>query len=1066
MMDGSTLDTDRRGLIALFARNPIAANMLMLLFIGGGIVAVNLLPVQSFQDFDPRAVTVTVPFPGATPGEIEEGITSRVEQRVRDISGVRKVRSSAREGIGTVIAELEEFADADNVLSAIEAAVDGLENFPPSFAEKPRVGFPQIMRNVAMLVVSSETASEADLRRAAEMLRDKLLGLPTVSSVELFGARDYEVSIEVSERALLENDLTIEEVAAAVRSFSVNEASGELHTDAGDLVIRTYAKRKRADDLGEIAVVTQPDGTIVRLRDVASVSDGFKDIDLLSRWDGRSAVYLRIRESDSGDPRIVPAAEEVFAAAQAFQTPEGIEVAAWEDHSQTTKFRLHAMAGNAVMGFALVLVLLALVVDLRLAVWITIGIPISFLGGVLLFEPLGLTINSTTLFALVLVTGIVVDDAIVVGESIAAQREAGKPGLAAAIDGARAVVGPVTTGVVTTMVAFAPLMFAPGAIGQMLEPIPLVVIAVLAVSLFEAFMILPAHLAHGGNWSRWPLALIHESGRNWLENVRDTVAVTAVSVALRRPWMAILASIAFLVFAVGLVSTSAVRFILLDAPADVDRLRVQIDFPSGTPFEVTQAAVEKVVGAAYLVDEENGDSAFRSIAMVVGGQFDESAESYMGGSRDGVYGSNVGSVVALLEEESRRSRSVGELVRMWRGRIGEIQGAERVTYSYSSIEILPDIAYELMHADAEVLPHAAADLQEAYEREPAIYGTRNSLAQGKRQIDIRLNEVGVSAGFSARDVARQLRSRFYGAEVQRDQRGRDEARVVVRYPIEERLDMADLLDERIALRAEPPVATIGGAEGTATVPLGIIADVLEMQGLAAIDHVDGTHAASVAAWVDPALATPNAIVARFETEVLPALEARYPGLIVARAGQLDLQDRLMGVLGLLIPLALIAIYALLAVQLKSYWQPLIVLAAVPFASAGAVVGHLVLGYDLTFNSVFGMVAIGGVVVNDALVLLDRYNSIRGELAVRADVAVIAAAVRHRFRAILLTTVTTLLALLPTLYSTDPIVLLLVPVIVSLVFGLLFASVILLFFVPALLAVVEGIQERLSVGGQD
>ncbi len=1060
-MDDLTPDSERRGLIALFARNPVAANMLMVLFIGGGILAANLLPVQSFPDFDPRVVTVTVPYPGAMPEEIEDSITTRVEERVRDIAGVRSVRSSAREGVGTVVADLETFADADDVRGAIQTAVDGLQNFPPTFAESPRIGFPEIMRNVAMLVVSSETASETDLRRAAELLRDELLRLPTVSSVDLFGTRDYETSIEVSEELLLRNDLTIEEVADAVRQASVNEASGELHTDAGGLVIRTYAKRKRAQEFGDIPVLSQPDGTLVRLRDVASVRDGFRDTELLSQMDGRPAVFLRIREADAGDPQILPAAADALAVANGFELPEGIQVAAWEDGSQITRFRLDAMVGNALMGCALVLLLLVVVLDLRLALWVTIGIPVSFLGGLLLFDPFGLTVNSTTLFALVLVTGIVVDDAIVVGESIAAQREAGKTGVAAAVDGARAVVGPVVTGVITTMVAFAPLLFAPGVVGQILNPIALVVIAVLAVSLFEAFMILPAHLGHGRNWSRPPLADVQDRGRRWLESLRDNVVVGAVSAVVLRPWVAILASVAFLVLAALLVATSAVRFILFDAPTDVDRLRVQIAFPLGTPFEVTRAAVDRVVGAAHAVDIDTGDSSFRSIGVVVGGQFDANAESYMAGSRDTVYASHLASVVALLEDEPARSLSPSELVRRWRSRVGAIQGAERVSYSSSSIEVAPDVSYVLTHPDSGVLERATAELQATYDREPAIYGTRTSLAEGKRQIDIRLNEIGLAAGISARDVARQLRARFRGAEVQRNQFGRDEAKVVVRYPIEERLDLADLIDERIALRAEPPLASIGGAQGTTSVPLAIIAEIVEIQGFASIDHVDGTRSASVSAWVDTALSAPNEIVARLEEDVLPALQDRHAGLRFSRADQLELQDRLAEILLLLVPVALLVIYGLIAAQLKSYTQPLIVMAAVPFAAAGAVVGHFLLGYDLMSYSVFGMVAIGGVVVNDALVLLDRYNRIRSGLEVRADVAVIAAAARHRFRAIILTTVTTLLALLPTLYSNDPVVLPLIPVVVSLVFGLLFASAILLFFVPALLALVEGAQERLA-----
>ena len=506
-----------RGPIAFFARSPIAANILMLVLLVGGGIAALLLPVQSFPDFDPRIIQITVPYPGATPEEVEDSITRRVEERVRDLAGIRQVRSSAQENVGVVIAELETFADAEAVKDTVQTAVDGLGNFPPQFAEKPKIGFPAMLRNVATLAVVSDTASERDLRRAAEQVRKRLLDEPTVSRVDLFGARDYEISIEVSEAALLRNDLTVEEVARSLREASVNQASGELRTEAGGLLIRTNAKRQEAAQFANIAVLTRPDGSMLRLGDIAEIRDGFVDTDLLSQIDGRPAVFLRVRESDTGDPQVLPAAAAVREVAEEIELPSGMEVVAWEDGSQRAKIRVEKMVANAVLGFALVFVLLAFVVDLRLAFWVTLGIPISFLGGLLFFDPLGLTINATTMFALVLATGIVVDDAIVVGEGVAAQHEAGNTGIAGAIAGARAVVGPVVIGVLTTMIAFSPLLFVPGIVGQMLGTVPLVVIAVLAVSLFEAFMVLPAHLAHGATWSRAPLSDLQGRGRRWLE---------------------------------------------------------------------------------------------------------------------------------------------------------------------------------------------------------------------------------------------------------------------------------------------------------------------------------------------------------------------------------------------------------------------------------------------------------------------------------------------------------------------------------------------------------------------
>ncbi len=1084
--DEDTKADERRGPIAFFARSPVAANMMMLLFLGAGTVAALLLPVQSTPDFDPRAIQVTVPYPGATAEEVEEGVTRRVEERVRGVIGVRRVRSVAAQGIGTVTAELDTFANAALVLNDVQRAVESLDDFPPEFAEKPRVERQPLLRNVATVAVVSDTASEPDLRRAAELVQERLLAQPTVSRVDLFGVRDYEVSIEVSEAALLRNDLTVEEVATALQRASVNQTSGELRTGAGGVLIRTSAKRQQAAEFADIAVLTRPDGSMLRLGDVATIRDGFTDDELVSRIDGRPAVFLRVRESDAGEPQVVEAAEAVMAAAAAVELPAGIDVVSWEDGSERVRIRTWRMAANAVLGITLVFAFLILVFDLRFATWITLGIPVAFMGGVLMFEPLGLTINSMTLLTLVLVTGIVVDDAIVVGESIAVQHELGNTGVAGAIAGARAVVGPVVTGVVTTMVAFAILAFMPGPVGQMVSAVPYVVVAVLAVSLLEAFVILPAHLAYGRQWSRPPLADVQAGVRRWLDQLRDNVVVRAISAALLRPWFTIAASVAFLAVAALLVSTSLVRFVLYDPPADVDRLSVHLAFPVGTPFAVTERAVDQVVGAANATDQAAEGDPFGAIAVIVGGDFAAEVDSIDAGHQDSAYASHLATVVAVLNDEPARALSSSELMQMWRSRVGQLQGAESVAYNASSMVTIPEVGFVLTHDDADTLARAGDDFEQYLAGQEGVYGTTTSLAPGKRQFDIEINSLGIAIGLTADEVAEQLRDRFHGVEVQRNQRGRDEMKVVVRYPGEERLTLADILDERIPLPANPAAqgGGQGGAQGGAPlqgglfgampgmpaqganaglpvpgVPLALVAQVTETRGLAAIERQDGRRSALIEARVDTARRTPNSVNADLEGDLLPRLLAEYPGLDFEYAGQLELQERTFGVLALLVAVAGLIIYGLIAIQLRSYLLPLVVIAAVPFAAAGAVVGHLLLGYDLSAYSVFGMVAIGGVVVNDVLVLLDRYRTIRAQSGQRADVAMVSAATRHRFRAILLTTVTTLTALLPTIYTGSAFSAPLIPLVISMVAGLAFANAVLLFFVPALLTVLEGLQER-------
>ena len=532
--------------------------MLMLLFLGTGTIAALLLPVQSVPDFDPRVVQITVPYPGATPEEVEEGVTRRVEERVRDVVGVRRVRSVAQEGVGTVMADLATFAEPRST-GRHPKAVDACRipgGLPSAPVERARARTSH--------VASLGAASEDGFARAAKSCVTLLAA--NGARVDIFGARDYEISIEVSEQALLRNDLTVEEVAMALRRASVNRTSGELRTDAGGVLIRTTAKAQEADSFADIAVLTRPDGSMLRLGDVATIDDGFAENALISRIDGRPAVFLRVRESDAGEPQVISAAEAVMAAAAEVELPDGIDVVSWEDGSERIRIRVGRMVANAVLGITLVFAFLILVFDLRFAVWIAAGIPIAFMGGVLLFEPLGLTINTMTLLALVLATGIVVDDAIVVGESIAVQHESGNTGVAGAIAGARAVVGPVVTGVATTMVAFAILAFMPGSMGQLVSAVPYVVIAVLAVSLLEAFVILPAHLAHGRPWSRAPLADVQAGVQRWLrscaisrgEAIRRTCTVADIGAASHLTWRLVCyhVLVRFVLYAAGDVTLS------------------------------------------------------------------------------------------------------------------------------------------------------------------------------------------------------------------------------------------------------------------------------------------------------------------------------------------------------------------------------------------------------------------------------------------------------------------------------------------------------------------------------
>lgn len=1030
---------NERGLVAYFARNPVAANLIMVVLLIGGALSALMLTAQVFPTIDPGTVTVSVPYPGATPTEVEEGITRRVEEAVLGIEGVERVVSRAAENLGSITVELKDFVDADRVRDDVEAAVRQLAEFPPEEAEEPRVAAAETIGEVLTIVVSSEL-SERELREGAERIEQELLALPGVSLVSLVGARDYEIAIEVSESALRQYDLTIEQVANAVRRSSINLSSGELRTTGGDLLLKTNTKRYEGEAFENIVLRAAPDGTVLRVSDVARVRDGFVDVDLINEFNGRQSLFVRVQKSESED--VLAIAEEIKTFLAGYTPPPGIDITIWDDQTEVLEDRIGLLLRNGVLGFALVFLFLVIMLDLRLALWVAMGVPISFLGAFLFFDAFDANINMVTLFALIIVLGIVVDDAVVVGENIVAEQEHGRTGTASALEGVRGVFAPVMVGVLTTMAAFAPLLFVTGQFGQILGVVPIVVILVLAMSLIEAFLILPAHLAHGGNWSRWPLDRIQARVATGIEKFRRGILAPAVARAVRHRYLTLLGGIGMLLLAFSLVTTGAVRFIFFPS-LEATSIRSTLEFPVGTPFETTREAANRLVAAAERVNDRLEGHAFSSFSVTIGGNSRSSGGPGGGGSL--TVGSHLASVQIELGPEPPRTRSAKELERLWRQEVGEIPGVERLSFVADFFSGEADLEFELSHRDSDTLDEAVETLKARYETVEGLYDIQDSNRLGKRQFDITLTPAGEAAGLSPADVALQLRRNFFGEEVQRIQRGREELKVMVRYPENNRESTADLFDARIRL-----------GDGTQA-PLSAVAEVTESRSVSAINRVDGLRIVAVSAQVDEAVNTPTAANSLVMSQFIPELKAQYPGLQVQQAGQGAEQVQDLSSLGRLTLVALLIIFALMASQLKSYSQPLIILAGVPFGAGGALIGHYVLGYNLSFISIFGIVALSGVVVNDSLVLVDRYNKLVAEGKDYMDAIVEAS--RRRFRAIFLTTATTALGLTPMLFETSTQAQFLIPMAVSLATGIVFASVVILFLIPALVMIREDIRRR-------
>lgn len=1030
------------GLIGWFVRNPVAANLLMILFLLGGALSAANLRTEVFPTISPSVVQVAVIYPGATPEEIEQSVTRRLEEAVLGLEGVDRVRSVASEARGTVTIELLDFADPQQVKDDVETAVDSLQDFPPEDAEEPQIRVPQPSTTILTFALTGPV-SEGTLREAGEQAERELLSRDGISTVRLRGVRAYEISIDVSEEDLRRYALSFDEVANAVRASSIDLSGGEIRAEGGEILLRTDARRETGEEFGSIILRSNEHGARVTLGDVAQIEDGFQDDPLISLYNGEPAVFVDV--ATQGNEDLLEVRDSAAAWLEETTLPAGVHATLSVDQSEVFVDRLSLLARNAILGFTLVFLLLVLMLDLRLAFWVALGVPISFLGGFALFGFVGVTLNFVTTFGLIVVLGIVVDDAIVVGENTDRERGKDQPEDKAAIAGVTGVAAPVLVGVLTTMAAFGPLIFSGGEFGEITRPIPIVVICILAISLVEAFFILPSHLAHGGNWSRGPLARVQDRVADMLGRFAQGPLYSWVRLAGRLRYLVALAGIVVVVASISLVASGVVRFVFFPA-IEAEDITADLRLPDGAPFEATERAATQLVQAAEDLaaeSREDGEPLIRAISTVIGGR-----TSLFGGPGTMTYttiASNLAQIQIQLTPSSERSISSSEVERLWRERAGSLPGVEQLSIVSSAGPQSADIAYELSHPDDPTLEEAVSRLAEQVGQIEGVEEVDDGYDLGKRQLNFTLTPAGEAAGLRPADIARQVRQSFFGEEVQRFQRGRNEVRVYVRYPERQRNDLARLGQFRVR-------TPDGGA-----IPLSVAATITETRGFTSIERVDGRRIIELTADVDEAVITPGSARERVEQDFLPQLAADYPRLTwrLSGAGREQAEDFASLQRGLMF--ALLIMYTLLATQLRSYIQPVVILIAVPFGAAGAILGHLLLGYDLSFPSIFGIVALAGVVVNASIVLIDRYNQNIGLGMAFSDA--IAEATARRFRPILITTLTTALGLLPIITETSPQAQFLIPMAVSLGAGLLFASTLILTLLPAYVLIVEDIRGR-------
>jgi multidrug efflux pump subunit AcrB len=1015
------------GSIAWMTRNRITPNLLMLVFLVGGFLMALRIKQEVFPEFDLNMVTAQVVYPGSSPEEIEQGIILAIEESIRGLDGIKEITAIATEGMGMVRAEMEEGSDIQRLYQDFKQEIDRIITFPED-AEEPEVSL-LIMRREVLQIQLYGDVSEWIIRELAEQVRDRLLQDPQITQVDLLGARRYEVAVEIDQHVLRTYGLTLDEVARRIRQTSVEIPGGTLETQGGDILLRVSERRDWAREFATIPLITTPEGAVLFLGNVAQIKDTFEEKDRYATYNGKRAIGLGVYRVGEQTPIGVSDAVRSAMSEIGSDLPPGINWVINRDRSDIYRQRLELLLKNAFIGLTLVVVLLGLFMEFRLAFWVTMGIPISFLGCFLFLPMFDVTINMISMFAFIVALGIVVDDAIVVGENIYEYRQRGMSSLEAAISGAHDVLLPVTFSILTNIVAFLPLCFIPGVMGKIWRVIPFVVITVFSISWIEALLILPCHLAHGKQRSAQPsfLGMLQNFFNNVLSWIINKVYMPFLDICIRFRIVTVAVSLAVLIFILGYVASGRIGIILMPR-VESDVSFVTATLPFGSPLSKAEQVCQKLVSTAQQTARANGD---KELVEGIFALIDE----------------NVVEVAVYLTNPDVRPISTTEMTQLWRKRLGPIPGLESLRFEADrgGPGRGAALTIELSHRDIDVLDRASEVLADTLADFSNVKDIDDGYTPGKRQLDYSLTEEGHSLGLTQQTLARQLRNAFYGAEAVRQQRGRNEIRVKVRLPREQRVRQFDL--EQLLIRT--PLGT--------DVPLAQIAEVKPGRAYTAINRRNGRRTVTVTANVEPISQT-SQVKTTLESEVLPQLTRNFPGLSYRWEGRQQDMMESTSVLFSGLFLALFAIYALLAVPFGSYYQPMIVMIAIPFGIVGAVIGHIIMGYSVSLMSMMGIVALCGVVVNDSLILIDYANRQRRKGASAFEA--IHKAGGRRFRPILLTTLTTFGGLAPMIFETSRQARFMIPMAISLGFGILFATSITLVIIPCLYLITEDVRKAM------
>ena len=1043
-----------KNIIRWFILNTVAANLLMVFIIIAGIFTLSRLRMEVFPDITIPIINVSVVYPGASPEDIEESICVKVEEQVQGINGLKRITSSSNEGYGSINIEVENGYDIDEVKDEVKSQVDAITSFPDD-AEKPTIRSFDGQPEVITIAVHGHV-DEASLLDIAEKVRDEVSELPNITQTRL-GKKPREISIEISENTLQKYGISFDYVANKIRTSSMDVPGGAIETYDGEILIRSKGQAYTGEEFGIIPVLSLADGSTVFLRDIAEIVDGFQDVEYDIKFNSEPALLIRVYRTGEQNALDIADAVHGYIKKKNPVMPPGVSLTTMKDESVILRGRIELLTENAYLGLGLVLIVLALFLKPKLAAWVSLGIPISFMGGFWLLPLFDVSINMISLFTFILVLGIVVDDAIVVGENIHIYLKRGLSGVDAALEGAYQVAKPVIFAVLTTMVTFSPMILVEGALGKIWKIIPVVTILVLMFSLIESLTILPAHLAHmkineakkKNRFSRW-WSDIQMGIHNWLQGFIKNKYTPVLELALKNRGNTVAIAISIFILTVGLVASGFIRFNFFP-PLEADIVIAGVEYPEGTPVSLTKVGLDQIEKSAYKLKDSlevlyPKNKIFINMVSTAGDQPIKTQSARGPGNLDATFfGSHLAECVIELAPGEERPISTVEISKIWRELTGPIPGVKQVTFDSDLFTTGAPIEIQLSSVNREDLKAVTNSLKDKLQTYAGVFDIKDSFSAGKDEIKLNLLPEAQNYGITMASLARQVRQAFYGDEVQRVQRGRDEVKVFLRYPKDERVSLNNL--EQMNVRVGNNVE----------VPLGQVAQGELSSGYSTITRTDRKRSISITADVDLSEANANEILAKFESEHIVPILLDYPSVNYSFEGEQREQRDTLSSLFKNFALALFVVYVLLAVPFKSYLQPLIIMSAIPFGFTGAVIGHIIMGMNLAVLSIIGIVALSGVVVNDSLVMVDfinRYKRDDGKTSLEAALA----AGPRRFRPILLTSITTFVGLFPLLIEKSVQAQFLIPMAISLAYGVLFATLITLILVPTSYLIIEDIKD--------